>query len=422
VAPAHANIRSVISSDGGVYHPCHGYSTRDLSIFDLFPGIVKYQSKKYSEADRVKFLQSLSDVAFVGVDNQPLRVDESEMWYMALKYLFNDVTLGQFDYMTVEMRYVVKQYLSGHRNRSTFLESISTYGFLRVISDVSKKLPRQYIRKLLHQERVKKQQQKLRLLHENEKLKAENARKVYQHQLMMAQQNMHNVQNVQNVHSVQMGAHAMNPYAAAYTMNGQFGGVRGGGAQLVRAQTEETEETEQERVGSCPVIVDEDEWDNVISEIVNEGEEGRRGTETVTQRVLDLDMGDIAHIPDLPAENEKSKSSKRPISLDLFGDSNGDRKKKAEMETAMESPRSPRDDADLMMMFETMNSFSNGDGDDDDEKKKKSSKENSKTNSKEDLVKSLTIETVDMDVTVAEMEQHNDEKKATKEKSEGSDK
>merc|ERR1712013_487719 len=327
-------------------------------------------------------------------------------------------------------RYVVKQYLSGHRNRSTFLESISTYGFLRVISDVSKKLPRQYIRKLLHQERVEKQQQKLRLLHENEKLKAENARKVYQHQLMMAQQTMHNVQNVQ------MGAHAMNPYAAAYTMNGQFGGVRGAQAELVRAQTAETE---QERVGSCPVIVDEDEWDNVISEIVNEGEEGRRGTETVTQRVLDLDMGDIAHIPDLPAENEKSKSSKRPISLDLFGDGNnnnnnsGDRKKKAEMETAMEtamektqSPRSPRDDTDLMMMFETMNSFSNGD--DDDDEKKQSSKENSKTNSKEDLVKSLTIETVtetvDMDVTVAEMEQHNDEKKekATKEKSEGSDK
>ncbi len=176
----------MISPNGGIYHPCHGYSTRDISIFDLFPAIVKYQSKKYNESDRVDYLLSLSDKAFTGVNNRPLKVDEAEMWYMALKYLFNDITLGQFDYMTVEMRYVIKQYMSSHKNRLNFLGSIKTYGFLRVISDVSKKLPREHIRKIMKQEKAKKEKRKLALIAANEKLKAANARKLYEHQVSIS--------------------------------------------------------------------------------------------------------------------------------------------------------------------------------------------------------------------------------------------
>jgi len=126
--------------------------------FDLFPGIVKYQSKKYAESDRVDYLLGLNEKSFCSVNNKPLKVDEAEMWYIALKYLFNDITLGQFDYMTVEMRYVIKQYMSSHKNRLTFLNSIKSYGFLRVISDVSKKLPREHIQKIMKQERRRKQQ------------------------------------------------------------------------------------------------------------------------------------------------------------------------------------------------------------------------------------------------------------------------
>merc|ERR1711933_549787 len=72
IAPAHANVQSVISPNGGIYHPCHGYSTREISIFDLFPGIVKYQSKKYAEHDRVSYLVRLSDKGFASVSKRPL--------------------------------------------------------------------------------------------------------------------------------------------------------------------------------------------------------------------------------------------------------------------------------------------------------------------------------------------------------------
>lgn len=303
IAPAHANVQSVISPNGGIYHPCHGYSTRDISIFDLFPGIVKYQSKKYNEADRVQFLTSLSQMAFVGVNNRPLKVDEAEMWFMALKYLFNDITLGQFDYMTVEMRYVIKQYMTGHKNRQTFLNSINTYGFLRVISDVSKKLPKQHIRKIMQHERVKKQKRKMQLLQQNEKLKAENARKLYGHQLLVQHHQRHaqaqaaeaqvgqaqaqavQVQQVQVAQIAQAARMAgMDPYAPPYHMR------------------------------TAPVIVDAEveaemaspDWDHVIAEIVKpELDE------------LDLDVDDMDDIPDLPVEDNSSSSKRRPMPLPL---------------------------------------------------------------------------------------------------------
>jgi len=268
VAPAHANVQSVISPNGGIYHPCHGYSTRDVSIFDLFPGIVKYQSKKYKEADRVDFLQSLSDVAFVGVNKRPLKVDEAEMWYMALKYLFNDISLGQFDSMTVEMRYVIKQYMTGHRNRETFLSSIKTYGFLRVISDVGKNLPKHYIRKIMQQQH-----------HRAAQAQAAQAQ-------AQAQAQAHKVQIARN--------YGMDPNAAPYQMS-----TSGGSPQR----------------GAAPVIVDEgagqdasqDAWDHAIPEIVNEHKDPER-----TGGLDELDF------PDLPAEDEASP--RRPMPLNLFAD------------------------------------------------------------------------------------------------------
>merc|ERR1712207_118944 len=132
---------------------------------------------KFNESDRVDYLVSLSASSFRGVNNRPLKVDEASMWYTALKYLFNDITLGQFDYMTIEMRYVIKQYISTHKNRLSFLNSIKSYGFLRVISDVSKKLPREHIQKIMKQERIKKEEQ-IRAMRQE----AENAQKLYTQQ------------------------------------------------------------------------------------------------------------------------------------------------------------------------------------------------------------------------------------------------
>merc|ERR1712012_510610 len=156
LAPAHENVQSVISADGGIYHPCHGYSTRNISIFDLFPGIVKRQSKRFSEAERVDFLLEQSEKPFCGVNGRPVGVDEAEMWLTALKYLFNDITLGQFDYMSEEMCFTVEQYMENHKRRKSFFTSIKKFGFLRVISEISKKLPRKQVRiKMLEKKRMK---------------------------------------------------------------------------------------------------------------------------------------------------------------------------------------------------------------------------------------------------------------------------
>ena len=204
MAPSHTNVQSVISPNGGIYHPCHGYSTREKSIFDLFPGIVKYQSKKFAESDRVNYLVRLSDKGFASVSKRPLNVNEPEMWYIALKYLFNDITLGQFDYMTVEMRYVIKQYMSTHQNRLTFLNSIKSYGFLRVISDISKKLPREHIQKIMRQEQEKKEQQKLALIRATHQLEQQK----YRHQLFLQQQ--------------QQQLYFNNNLSAGYAQNGHY--------------------------------------------------------------------------------------------------------------------------------------------------------------------------------------------------------
>jgi len=183
MAPAHANIQSVISANGGIFHPCHGYSTRDVSIFDVFPGIVKYQSKRYSEWNRVEFLLSQSEKPFCGVNGRPLGVNEAEMWFVALKYLFNDITLGQFDFMTDEMQYIIRQYMATHKKRIVFLTSIRKHGFLRVISDISKKLPRDKIKKQMAEDKRRKEKKILGMIAANEQRRANEAVKRLSQQL-----------------------------------------------------------------------------------------------------------------------------------------------------------------------------------------------------------------------------------------------
>merc|ERR1712087_1073561 len=92
---------------------------------------------------------------------------------------------------------------STHKNRLSFLNSIKSYGFLRVISDVSKKLPREHIQKIMKQERDKKEKQKLILIVKNQKLKEENARKLYQQQLYMQQhQHQQQQQMISMIHGI----------------------------------------------------------------------------------------------------------------------------------------------------------------------------------------------------------------------------
>merc|ERR1719334_2207999 len=70
----------------------------------------------------------------------------------------------------------------------------------------------------------------------------------------------------------------------------------------------------QQQRGAAPVIVDEgaspDDWDHVISDIVNEHKD--------PELDLDMDMAGMIDIPDLPAEDEAT--SRRPMPFDLFAD------------------------------------------------------------------------------------------------------
>jgi hypothetical protein len=173
-------VQSVIAPNGGIYHPCHGYSTREISIFDLFPSIVKYQSKKYSESQRIDYLLSMSsenDVSLLSMAranesknghkfNKEMRakyrlnVDEPLMWFTALKYLFNDITLGQFDFMSHEMVYVLKAFMNTHRERCKLFNSIKEHGFLGVITEINKKMQSSDIQKKLARQKQQEQEMK----------------------------------------------------------------------------------------------------------------------------------------------------------------------------------------------------------------------------------------------------------------------
>merc|ERR1712013_184207 len=129
-APQPDDVTPVIISDGRIFHPCHGLSSRALTIFDLFPGIVKYQSKRYTERDRIAFLLSHSARSF------HVAVDESAMWLTALKYLLSDTAQRPFDQMSPRLTFALRSHVSSAHSRTSLLTSIYTHGFAPVLHDL----------------------------------------------------------------------------------------------------------------------------------------------------------------------------------------------------------------------------------------------------------------------------------------------
>jgi len=129
-APQPDGVTPVIISDGRIFHPCHGLSSRALTIFDLFPGIVKYQSKRYTERDRIAFLLSHSARSF------HVAVDESAMWLTALKYLLSDTAQRPFDQMSPRLTFALRSHVSSAHSRTSLLTSIYTHGFAPVLHNL----------------------------------------------------------------------------------------------------------------------------------------------------------------------------------------------------------------------------------------------------------------------------------------------
>jgi len=233
IAPPTADVTPVITGDGRIYHPCHGHSFRAVSIFDLFPGIVRYQSKRFTERDRVDFLLAHSERSFL--DN----VDEAAMWLMALKYLLNDAVLrpyNPFDRLSPEVRFVLHSNMSNHRKRTTLLTTIRTHGFLRVLSSLRQKVTasRDDVRRKMRtaeRQRLEVEAEMARRAIEAR----EEARRAYEHQMQMAAAaaNYHsmygyryghghgNIGNVgANSYNVNVTPFAPDPYASAQWAHG----------------------------------------------------------------------------------------------------------------------------------------------------------------------------------------------------------
>jgi len=179
IAPPTADVTPVITGDGRIYHPCHGHSFRAVSIFDLFPGIVRHQSKRFTERDRVDFLLAHSERSFL--DN----VDEAAMWLTALKYLLNDAVLRPFDRLSPEVHFVLRSSMSNHRKRTSLLTSIRTHGLLCVLGSLQQKVPasRDDIRRKM---RTAERRRLKREVARREIAAREEARRVYEHQMQMA--------------------------------------------------------------------------------------------------------------------------------------------------------------------------------------------------------------------------------------------
>merc|ERR1712013_10484 len=129
-APQPDGVTPVIISDGRIFHPCHGLSSRALTIFDLFPGIVRYRSKRYTERDRITFLISHSARSFHAA------VDEPAMWLTALKYLLNDTAQRPFDQMSPRLSFALRSHVSSPRSRTSLLTSIYAHGFAPVLHNL----------------------------------------------------------------------------------------------------------------------------------------------------------------------------------------------------------------------------------------------------------------------------------------------
>merc|ERR1719411_512653 len=222
IAPPTADVTPVITGDGRIYNPCHGHSFRAVSIFDLFPGIVKYQSKRFTELDRVDFLLAHSERSFL--DN----VDEAAMWLTALKYLLNDAVLRPFDRLSPEVHFVLRSSMSNHRKRTSLLTSIRSHGLLSVLGSLQQKVPasRDDIRRKM---RTAERRRLKREVERREIEAREEARRAYEHQMQMAAAavNYHSMYryNSGNVGNVGVNSYyvnvapfapvADNPYASA---------------------------------------------------------------------------------------------------------------------------------------------------------------------------------------------------------------
>jgi len=224
IAPPTADVTPVITGDGRIYHPCHGHSFRAVSIFDLFPGIVRYQSKRFTERDRVDFLLAHSERSFL--DN----VDEAAMWLTALKYLLNDAVLRPFDRLSPEVHFVLRSYMSNHRKRTSLLTSIRTHGLLCVLGSLQQKVPASPSRDDIRRKMRTAERRRLKREVERREIEArEEARRAYEHQMQMAAAaanyhsmygyNAGNVGNVgansYNVNVVPFG-HGLGGHAVAY--------------------------------------------------------------------------------------------------------------------------------------------------------------------------------------------------------------
>jgi len=120
--------------DSGVYHRFHANFVRKTSmnnnnnILNYFPNIAAYRDNRHNEADRILYLLSVSSTVkpFYGVN-------ESEMWFEALKYLLNDLMRGQFEDLMKGMHYILKCSLSTHEKRHGLFALILHHGFVSVI-------------------------------------------------------------------------------------------------------------------------------------------------------------------------------------------------------------------------------------------------------------------------------------------------
>jgi len=216
-------VTPVITGDGRIYHPCHGHSFRAVSIFDLFPGIVRLQSKRFTELERVDFLLAHSERSFL--DN----VDEAAMWLTALKYLLNDAVLRPFDRLSPEVHFVLRSSMSNHRKRTSLLTSIRTHGLLCVLGSLQQKVPASPSRDDIRRKMRTAERRRLkREVARREIAAREEARRVYEHQMQMAAAanyhsmfgyNAGNVGNVgansYNVNVAPFAPVADDPYASA---------------------------------------------------------------------------------------------------------------------------------------------------------------------------------------------------------------
>jgi len=213
IAPPTADVTPVITGDGRIYHPCHGHSFRAVSIFDLFPGIVRHQSKRFTERDRVDFLLAHSERSFL--DN----VDEAAMWLTALKYLLNDAVLRPFDRLSPEVHFVLRSSMSNHRKRTSLLTSIRTHGLLCVLGSLQQKVPasRDDIRRKM---RTAERRRLKREVARREIEAREEARRAYEHQMQMAAAaaNYHSMYgyNAGNVGNVGANSYNVNLNATAF--------------------------------------------------------------------------------------------------------------------------------------------------------------------------------------------------------------